>query len=289
MEEAFALVPQVLPGNFEQFRRHLSADWIDDALVLTGTATIRRRRLPAEQTIWLLIGMALMRNESIERVAALLGVALPAKSGPFVVKSALPQARARIGAEPLEYIFCASSAAWSNKSAGAHRYRGLSVYAVDGTSMRVPDTAENWSAFGGQKGNGLRAGSAYPMVRVLALVAARSHVLSAIRFGAYAIGEVTLARELWSDLPHDSLTLIDRNFLVAAELNRLCEDGTNRHFITRAKSSTRLRVIKRLGKDDALVEIELSMQKRRKNPGLPERWTARAITYQREGFPSRSC
>ena len=127
------------------------------------------------------------------------------------------------------------------------------------------------------------------MVRVLALMAARSHVLSAIRFGAYSIGEVTLARELWSDLPHESLTLIDRNLLVAAELNRLCEDGTNRHFITRAKSSTRLRVIKRLGKDDALVEIELSTQTRRKNPGLPERWTARAITYQREGFPSRSC
>ena len=151
--------------------------------------------------------------------------------------------------------------------------------------MRVPTRPRIGRPSAGQKGNGLRAGSAYPMVRVLALVAARSHVPSAIRFGAYAIGEVTLARDLWSDLPHDSLTLIDRNCLVAADLRRPCKDGANRHFITRAKSSPRLRVIKRLGKGDALVEIELSTQTRRSNPGLPERWTARAITCQREGFP----
>ena len=285
LDEAFALVPQELPGSFEQFSRHLNRDWIDDALVVTGTATIRRRRLPAEQTVWLLIGMALMRNESIERVAALLGVALPAKGSQYVAKSALPQARGRIGDEPLEYIFCASSAGWSSKSADANRYRGLAVYAVDGTTMRVPDTPENWRTFGGQKGNGKRAGSAYPMVRVLGLMVARSHVLGAMRFGAYEVGEVTLARQLWSDLPRDSLTLIDRNFLVAADLNRLCADGLNRHFITRAKSTTRLRVIKRLGKDDALVEIELSPQTRRKHPELPERWTVRAIAYQRKGFP----
>ena len=112
----------------------------------------------------LLIGMALMRNESIERVAALLGVALPAKNSEYVVKIALPQARARIGDEPLEYIFTASGAEWGRKSADAHRYRGLAVYAVDGATMRVPDTTENWKTFGGQEGNGERAGSAYPTV-----------------------------------------------------------------------------------------------------------------------------
>jgi hypothetical protein len=285
LEEAFTLVPQVLPGSFEQFRRHLSADWVDDALVVTGTATIRRRRLPADQTVWLLIGMALMRDESIERVAALLGVALPSKGASTVARSALPQARARLGDEPLEYIFCASGTEWSRKSAEAHRYRGLSVYAVDGTTIRVPDTPENWEAFGGHVGNGKRAGSAYPTVRVLGLMAARSHVLGAMRFGAYEVGEVTLARELWSDLPHDSLALVDRNFLVAADLNRLCQDGTNRHFLTRAKSTTRLRTIKRLGKNDALVEVMLSDDTRRKHPDLPEQWIARAITYQRKGYP----
>ena len=36
-----------------------------------------RRRLPAEQTVQLVIGMAMMRNQSVERVAAMLNIALP--------------------------------------------------------------------------------------------------------------------------------------------------------------------------------------------------------------------
>lgn len=283
LDEALSVVPQILPGSFEQFSRHLSRDWIDDALIVGGAATLRRRRLPKEQTIWLLLGMALMRNESIERISTLLGVALPSSSGAPVAKSALPQARRRLGDEPLEYLFGASALEWSRQSVEAHRYKGLGVYVVDGTTQRVPDTPENWQAFGGSEGNGERAGSAYPTVRIVALMAARSHLLAAMCFDAYEVGEVTLARRLWDELPPNSLTLIDRNFLIAADLNRLCGDGSNRHFITRAKSTTRLRTLKRLGKNDALVEIELSAETRRRVPELPEKWVARAITYQRKG------
>lgn len=284
LDEALSVLPQVLPGSFEQFSRHLSRDWIDDALIVGGTATLRRRRLPKEQTIWLLLGMALMRNESIERISTLLGVALPSSSGAPVAKSALPQARRRLGDEPLEYLFGVSALEWSRQSIEAHRYKGLGVYVVDGTTQRVPDTPENWKMFGGSEGNGERAGSAYPTVRIVALMAARSHVLAAICFDAYEVGEVTLARRLWDELPANSLTLIDRNFLIAADLNRLSGDGSNRHFITRAKSTTRLRTVKRLGKNDRLVEIELSEATRRREPELPKKWIARAVTYQRKGF-----
>ena len=235
LEEALSLVPEVLPETFENFGRHLNAEWISDALVATGTATIRRRRLPAEQTVWLLIGMALMRNESIERVAALLGVALPAKNSEYVVKIALPQARARIGDGPLEYIFTASGAEWGRKSADAHRYRGLAVYAVDGATMRVPDTTENWKTFGGQEGNGERAGSACPMVGRGSESAVRGRYESALHY-----------------------------------------KSQEHHAHTRNQA---------LGNDDALVEIELSPETRRIQPGLPECWTVRAISYQRKGFP----
>jgi len=46
------------------------AAWIEDALWAPGTASIRLRRLPAEQAIWLVLGMALLRRESIERQVA---------------------------------------------------------------------------------------------------------------------------------------------------------------------------------------------------------------------------
>ncbi len=284
LKSAFSVVPACLPDAFDNFSRHLKAEWIDDALTLTGTASLRRRRLPAEQVIWLVVGMALMRNESIERVAALLGLAMPATRGPLVARSALTQARQRLGDEPLEYLFSAAGMEWAARSADAHRWRGLQLYAMDGTTIRVPDTKENWDTFGGHVGNGKRAGSAYPTARVVGLMAVRSHLLASMRFGSFNIGEVTLAREMWPEVPDDALIIVDRNFLIAAELNRLRSDGTNRHWLTRAKSTTKLRTIERFSKGDELVEIELSPDTHRAHPDLPLKWVARAIRYQRRGF-----
>lgn len=67
----------------------------------TGTASVRRRRLPAEQVVWMVLGMALMRNESIDRVVALLDLALPTPDDTTAAKSAIAQARKRLGAEPM--------------------------------------------------------------------------------------------------------------------------------------------------------------------------------------------
>ena len=238
LEQAFSLVPEFLPADFEQFSRHLSADYVEDALMATGTATVRRRRLPAEAVVWLLIGIALMRNEAMARVAALLGIALPSTRGQLVARSALTQARQRLGAAPLEHLFTMTGAEWASRSANAYRRRGLGLYAMDGSTLRVPDSAENWSEFEGHYGNGKRAGSAYPTARVVALMAVRSHVLAAMRIGSYKTGEVTLARELWGEVPAKSLVIVDRGFLASKELTQLQNDGTGRHWLTRAKSTT---------------------------------------------------
>jgi hypothetical protein len=85
-------------------------------------------------------------------------------------------------------------------------------------------------------------------------MAVHSHTLTAMNFRAYEVGEVTLARQLRIDIPKDSLTIVDRNFLIAADLNRLCADGTNPHWLTRAKSTARLRNLQRFAPGDELVE-----------------------------------
>lgn len=284
LESAFRITPTALPGSVSEFAKSLDREWIEDALAFSGTATVRRRRLPAEQVLWLVLGMALMRNQSINRVADLLRLALPSERRPLAAPSSLAQARKRLGPDALEYLFAASASEWATRSAETHRWKGLAIYAMDGTTVRVPDSPSNWETFGGHDGNGKRAGSAYPTVRVVALLAARSHLIKDLRFADYHTGEVTLARQLWPEIPDDSLTLIDRGFLIAAALTGLASEGTNRQWLTRAKSTTRMRVLKRLGKGDDLVEIELSKATRQKNPGLPEKWIARAIRYQRKGF-----
>jgi len=51
--------------GFDRLRATIDPDWIEQALELTGTVTLRRRRLPAEQMIWLVLGMALYRDRPI--------------------------------------------------------------------------------------------------------------------------------------------------------------------------------------------------------------------------------
>jgi hypothetical protein len=41
------------PGSFEQFSAAIDPQWIADALAATTTASVRRRKLPAEHVVWL--------------------------------------------------------------------------------------------------------------------------------------------------------------------------------------------------------------------------------------------
>ena len=43
-------------ASFDLFSETLDPEWIAQALTATGTATVRRRKLPAEYVVWLVIG-----------------------------------------------------------------------------------------------------------------------------------------------------------------------------------------------------------------------------------------
>ncbi len=271
--DAASFVP---PDSLAALKAHLNPDWIEEALCWSGTTSIRRRRLPAEQVVWLVIGMALYRNEPIEHVVERMDLALPDKRNTLMAKSAIAQARKRLKDEALEYLFTATASEWSARSADAHRWRGFALYGWDGTTMRVPDSPENREAFGGQHSD--RGDSGYPQVRVVAAMALRSHVLSAFRVADYHTGETTLAQGLWNTVPDNSLVVFDRNFLIKGQLVRF-ETSGNRHWLSRSKSNTRWAVVEKLGRDDDLVELEID------EPGMPKTWQLRAIHYQRRGFP----
>jgi hypothetical protein len=273
------------PERLSALAEHLPREWIEQALLATGTATVRHRRLPAEQVVWLVLGMALFRDRSIVEIVDKLDLALPGSRGAPVAASAVPQARARLGDQPMEWLFGHSARRWAHESAQGFGWRGLSVYAVDGTSLRVPDTAENREHFGHANGRGP---SAYPMVRVVGLMAVRSHVLASARFGPFNTGEKVLAAELWPEVPDDSVTILDRNFLSPLTLVPLERGGVRRHWLTRAKTVSKWTVIERLGRGDSRVEMEVRSTARGRDPSLPRTWTARAIEYKRKGFPPQT-
>jgi hypothetical protein len=269
-------------GAFDRLRRSLNPEWVEQALESTGTATIRRRRLPAEQVIWLVLGMALYRQMPIDELVERLELVLPGTGRARLAKSAVVQARARLGDEPMKWLFERCSTKWGHESARRHEWRGLALYGVDGTTVRVPDSKENREHFGSQRGRN-ETMSGYPLARIVTLMALRSHLLCAASFGPYD-DERTYARELWPQVPDDALLIVDRNFLAANILLPFATAGKNRHWLTRAKSTTSWSVVKKLGKGDELVELETSSEARRQNPDLPRVWPMRAIRYRRPGF-----
>ncbi|HEX8823525.1 MAG TPA: IS4 family transposase, partial [Archangium sp.] len=113
----------------------------------------------------------------------------------------------------------------------------------------------------------------------------RSHLVAAVRFGAYATGEVTLAAELWRQLPEDSIVIVDRNFTAVRDLLAIATGAKNRHWLVRAKAHMKPVRLEKLGQNDELVELPVTRRMRASSSEpMPDAVRMRAIRYRRPGF-----
>ncbi len=62
------LLDEQQPADLSRLAEHLPYEWIERAVQAAGVASIRRRRLPAEQVVWLVIALAMYRHWSISEV-----------------------------------------------------------------------------------------------------------------------------------------------------------------------------------------------------------------------------
>jgi len=262
--------------DWERLGQHLPYEWIEQAVAYTGRASIRQRRLPAEQVVWLVVALALYRHQSISEVVDDLDLALPDAQVPFVSKSAVAQARQRLGSEPLRALFELSARAWFEQDRKHYLFKGLSQFALDGTTLKVHDTPEHRSDFGAQIYSSGRV-SSYPQVRGVTLTSIPTHLIRDALFGPYGINEMLYAKQLLESIPDDSLTVLDKGFLSAEILHGLTSAGSNRHFIIPAKANTKWEVMSGTP-DDSVVAMRVSPQARKKCPELPEMWQARLVT-----------
>ncbi|NJK32691.1 MAG: IS4 family transposase [Deltaproteobacteria bacterium] len=194
-------------AGFEKFASSLDPTWIEEALAATGTASIRRRKLPANLAIWVLIGMCLFADRSIVAVVEHLRLVLPGVKK--LAASAIPKARQRLGYEPLRHLFEKAVTAW-NDTPGLRGYRGMSLYGIDGTHLRVQDSDENFEYFGKPGGRNGPNDAGYPQVRVVALMNLSNRLLTAAEFSPLSTGEPTLVTPLLTKIPDGSLTIVDR-------------------------------------------------------------------------------
>ncbi len=271
-------------GGFcvEALAKELPVEWISEALREAGGESVRERLLPAALTAWLVILMGLFRRASYRNLLEKIddtwwtrGRWSPQKPP---TSSAVTKARDRIGVEPMERLFVKSSARWYASTEGL-MFHGRRVNAIDGSTMKTPDTEENDRRFG--RPGSSRGSAAFPQMRVAALVDVGTHLIRAVWRGPYRRAEIRLARELTGELESGSLVLLDRNFLDYGLLWDIRGRGAD--FVVRAKSNTRTRLVRRLGPGDAIVEVAIPSYYRRKRPDMPETWILREITYRPEG------
>jgi hypothetical protein len=265
------------PPDFKRMGEHLPYEWVEAALAASGKASIRQRRLPAQQVVWLVIAMALYRRKSVKEIVDTLDLALPELGERCITSSATTQARQRIGAEPIKWLFENSAQQWIAQDQDHFRFHGLHLLAMDGTTLRLADSAANRDHFGAQNYAGSAVAS-YPQARGVTLMMVATQLIRDARFGPYKTSETTYAHELLASVPDDSLTIIDRGFFSAQLLCKLVAAGRNRHFLIPAKSNSKWTLVKGEGNDaDGLVEMAVSAAARKKDASLPKTWRVRAL------------
>ena len=126
-------------------------------------------------------------------------------------KSAISQARSRLGPEVMQRLAQRVLRPLAAPGAPGAWYRGLRVMALDGSCMDVADERANAEFFGYPAAS--RGQSAFPQARLLGLVECGTHAIVAAGIAPYARSEKAMASELLPGrLRKDMLVMADRGF-----------------------------------------------------------------------------
>ena len=239
------------PGHLGELTQIVPFEMVDQALAATGTAQARIRLLPSRVVVYLLLAGCLFAGLGYRQVWHKLAAGLGKLPVASPSDNALWQARARLGAAPLRWLFDLLRGPATAITAGPVRWCGLLVCAIDGTTMTIPDSPRNLAAYGKQAGN--NGGSGYPLLRLVTLVACGTRTIIDAVFGPASCGELDYTRRLRRSLHAGMLVLLDRNFDTAALIGQLAATGA--HLLVRLKSNRKLPVLRRYRDGSYLSQI----------------------------------
>lgn len=229
------------PGHLGELTQLVPFEMVDEALAQTKTVQSRVRALPSRVVVYLLLAACLFPELGYLGVwgkltAGLAGVPVAAPTA-----AALAQARRRVGAAPLRWLFdLLRGPAAAPHQRGAW-WCGLLVCAIDGTILTVPDSPANLARF--TKGGGSHGGTGYPQARLLALVACGTRTIIDAVVGPTTCGETTCAPGLLRSLRAGMIVLLDRNFAAAKLIAAIA--ATDADVLVRVKNGRNLPALAR--------------------------------------------
>ncbi len=249
---------------------------VDEVIAQAGRTEQRSRSLPARVVAYFTIGMALYSEGSYEDVFSQLTDGLSWASGwedSFTPpsKSAIFQARQRLGSEPLAALFAKVAQPIGQQGQAGVWLAGRRLVAIDGTCLDVADTPENEASFG-RPGVNKGEKSAFPQARIVALAECGTHAIFDAVVGGCSSAEPVLAQQLIDRLQPGMLLLADRGFTSHALWIRAIATGAD--LLWRAKTNLRPEHLQTLEDDSWLAQIRSSTDKK------AEPVTVRVIDYR---------
>ena len=186
----------------------ISAAAVREVLRDTDRDNPRACVLSHEVTTWVLLAMGVLTDLSIRSVYQ---HARRLQAGdPIPTRSALCQARQRLGIAPLRALFQRIARPLMDDQMLGATFGGLRLMAIDSTRLDVPDTPANEAAFGRPRGG--RGDGAFPQVHKLSLVELGSRAELAFVVKPGLRNEAVIAWGLRRHIQPGMLVLADREF-----------------------------------------------------------------------------
>jgi hypothetical protein len=218
--------------------RVFPAALVDEVIAAAGRTQVRHRSLPARVVTYFAIAMGLYAEGSYEDVLSQLTDGLAWASGwreqyRLPSKSAIFQARERLGPAPLASLFARVAQPLATADTPGAWLAGLRLVAIDGTCLDVADTPANDEHFG-RAGVSKGEKAAFPQARILGIAECATHAVFAAAVGAYRDSETKLAEQLLGGLKPDMLLLADRGFFSYTLWRKASDTGV--HLLWRVRT-----------------------------------------------------
>jgi Insertion element 4 transposase N-terminal/Transposase DDE domain len=263
--------------------RFVPVDVVDAVLRETGRASWRARQLLPRVLVYYVMALTLFAHASYDAVLRHLveglrwlhfdGAALG-----LACKSAITQARVRLGEAPLRELFGRVARPLAEPGTPGAWYRGRRLVSFDGTTVDLPDVPELERRFG--RPPAARGHSGFPQLRLLVLLETGTHAVFAAAIAGLSTGEAGLARQVVAHLRPGMLCLADRGFLGYALWRAAAATGAD--LVWRVRRRDVLPCLKRLDDGSYLSRLYPSRQHReRDRDGV----TVRVIEYRMPGVP----
>ena len=243
---------------------------IHEVLRKEGRQSRRQRRLPAHVVVYYVMALALYMEVSYGEVLRCLVEGLqwlgwPVRQLRQTGRSAISQARTRLGFEPMQRLYDElvhpiaterTRGAWYRSPAQDLSWRLVSL---DGSTLDMPDEARNREVFG--RPGASRGRSAFPKLRFVTLLECGTHVLFGAVQGPYKESEATLAADVIARLRPGMLCLADRYFFAFSLWKKAASPGAD--LLWRMKINANLPCNERLSDGSYLSKIFSSEKDRR--------------------------